>query len=144
MNDNAVKEIDLLFVARRTRFLGIAILVGMFLVFVFGLFVSYQNVNEELAYINLYSFIFCAVLCGAAVLLKRIMFAKINRQNFANQYFNAHVIPFALCDLGGLVCIMSNLFVNNNIIYAAAGFLLTAAVMIYNFPKDSDYSRLGF
>lgn len=144
MSDSTIREIDLLFVVKRTRILGIAILVGMFLVYIIGIFVSAQFVNEELAFINLYSFIFCLIMCGGSVLLKRILFAKVTKKNFAGQYFNAHVLPFALCDLGGLICIMANLFVNNSLIYATAGFLAASAAMILNFPKSDDYSRLGF
>ncbi len=143
MSADEIKKIDMLFVVKRTRILGIAILTGMTLVYLIGIFVSSQNVNEELAFVNLYSFIFCVALCAVSLLLKRMLFAKVNQKNFAAQYFNAHVLPFALCDLGGLICIMSNLFVNSNLVYATAGFVITAAVMILNFPKNDDYSRIG-
>jgi hypothetical protein len=143
MNNDTVKEINVLFMARRTRFLGIAILVGILLVFIFGVFVSKDNINKDMEYINYFSFVFCAALCVISVFLKKKMFQKVTIQNAATQYLNAHVLPFALCDLGGLICIMSNLFINRNLVLATAGFLITAAAIVFNFPKDDDYRKLG-
>ncbi|MDD5362659.1 MAG: hypothetical protein PHN88_11040 [Ignavibacteria bacterium] len=142
MNNDTVKEIDVLYMARKTRFLGIAILLGVFLVFVFGILVSKDNINKDLEYINYFSFIFCVALCASSVFLKKKLFQKVTLQNAATQYLNSHVLPFGLCDLGGLICIMSNLFINQNLVLAAAGFLITAAAIVFNFPKDDDYLKL--
>ena len=58
-------------------------------------------------------------------------------------YFNAHLVPFAMCDLGGLFCITTNLFVNQNIMYATTGLVVSLAFLIINFPKFNDYEKLN-
>lgn len=159
-NSFLIAELDMLFVARKTRFLGIAILVGIFLVYTLGLFVSDSNINTELEYMNLITFIFCLTLCAVSVFLKKKLTDKVfsdynsripqyddsgktDREKFAARYFNAHILPFGLCDLGGLICITTSLFVNQNIYFASAGFLVTILSMIYNFPKDNDYQKIS-
>ncbi|MBI5402964.1 MAG: hypothetical protein HY959_06160 [Ignavibacteriae bacterium] len=137
-----VKEVDIVFMARKIRILGIAILLGIVLIYGFGLTVLGNYVNQELAAFNLISFIICAVLCIPSVFIKKMLMKDLNGKNFMNKYFNAHIIPFAMCDLGGLFCIATNLFVNSNIIYASAGFLLAAAMIILNFPRSDDYNRV--
>jgi hypothetical protein len=144
MNNDTVKGINVLFLARRTRFLGIAILLGLLLVFVFGVIVSKDNIDKDLVFINYIGFVICVALCGMSVFLKKKMFQKVTAQNIATQYFSSYVLPFALCDAGGLICIMANLFINQNLVLATAGFLITAAAIVFNFPKEDDYKKLGF
>ena len=67
MNNDTVREIDRMFVIRRTRILGIAILVGVFLVYIFGVFLPTDNTNPEYSYLNHISFIFCAALCTGSL-----------------------------------------------------------------------------
>lgn len=137
-----VKEVDLVFMARKIRILGIAILLGIVLIFGFGLTVLGSYVNPDLAAFNLISFIICALLCVPSFFVKKILLKDLNGKNFMNKYFNAHIIPFAMCDLGGLFCIATNLFVNSNIIYASAGFFLATAMIILNFPRSDDYTKV--
>jgi hypothetical protein len=137
-----VKGVDMVFMAKRIRILGIAIMLGIILIFGFGLTVAGNYVNEELAAFNLISFIICAALCIPSFFLKKSMLNKLDDKNFLNKYFNAHIIPFAMCDLGGMFCIATNLFVNSNIIYASAGLFLSVAFMILNFPRNDDYLKL--
>lgn len=139
---NLVKEVDLVFIARKIRMLGIAILIGIFLVYGMGLIVSGSYINEELAMFNILSFIACCVFCVPSVFLKKILLKNFGGENFRNKYFNAHMIPFAMCDMGGLFCIVTNLFVNQNLVYATAGFLVAVSFMIINFPKSDDYIKL--
>jgi len=139
---NLVREIDIVLIARRTRFLGIAILIGVFLVFFMGLFVASTNVNKDYEILNHITFVFCVLTCAFSVFLKKKMFSKVNAKNYMSQYFNAHVLPFGLCDLGGLICITTSLFINVNFIYAIAGFTVTAIAMILNFPGAEDYKKL--
>ena len=137
-----VKEVDIVFMARRIRILGIAILLGILLVYGAGLLVSANYINTELSGFNIISFIFCCAFCFSSYFLKKSLLKNLNDKNFMSKYFNAHLIPFAMCDLGGLFCIATNLFVNQNLIYASAGFVLAVAFMILNFPKKDDYLKL--
>jgi uncharacterized membrane protein YiaA len=127
---------------RRIRILGIAILMGIIIVFSMGLIVSANYINEELSAFNLASLIICAAFCIPSVQVKKFFLGKINDKNFLGTYFNAHLIPFAMCDMGGLFCVVTNLFVNQNIVYAAAGFLIAVFFMVINFPKSDDYTKL--
>jgi len=139
---NLVKEVDLVFIARKIRMLGIAILLGIALVYGMGLLVSGNYINEELAMFNVLSFIVCCVFCVPTIFLKQMLLKNFGGENFRNKYFNAHIIPFAMCDLGGLFCIATNLFVNQNLIYATGGFLVSVFFLIINFPKSDDYIKL--
>jgi hypothetical protein len=139
---NLVKEVDLVFIARKVRMLGIAILLGMALVYGMGLIVSGNYINEDLAMFNIISFAVCCVFCVPSIFLKNIILKNLSGENFRNKYFNAHIIPFAMCDLGGLFCIATNLFINQNLVYATAGFILAVLFLILNFPKSDDYLRL--
>jgi len=135
------REVELLIVARKIRYLGLVILLGVSLIFVMGLVVSGSNINPSLYYLNVASLVFCIVLCGFSIPLKNILMKKVTLENFEAKYFNAYVLPYALCDFGGLLCITTSLFVNQNIIFAAAGYFAMAAVVIYNFPKFDDHKK---
>ncbi|MFA5011637.1 MAG: hypothetical protein WC644_06745 [Ignavibacteria bacterium] len=139
---NLVKEVEILIVARKIRFLGLIILFGVFLIFASGIFVSSTNINPHLEYLNISTFVFCLACCGFSVLLKKLLLKKVTNEKFEASYFNAHVLPFALCDLGGLLCITTSLFVNQNLIYASAGFLVMIGAVIYNFPRFDDHKRI--
>lgn len=139
---NLVKEVDIVFIARKIRLLGIAILIGIAMVYGMGLIVSGSYINEELAMFNILSFIVCCVFCVPSIFIKKIMLKNFGGENFRNKYFNAHMIPFALCDMGGLFCVATNLFVNQNLVYATAGFLVTVSFLILNFPRSDDYIKL--
>ena len=142
-NGILVKKIDILLIARRIRFLGIAIGTGIILIYSLGLFVSGNYINNELFHYNILSLVLTAVLCFPSFFIKKFLFKKINSKNFATAYFNAHIVPFALCDLGGLFCITTNLFVNQNIIYATAGLAVALFFLIINFPEFNDYDNLN-
>lgn len=135
------KEVEVLIVARKIRYLGLVILLGVSLIFVMGLFVSGSNINPSLLYLNIASFVFCLVLCALSIPLKNILMKKVTPDNFEAKYFNAYVLPYALCDFGGLICITTSLFINQNIVFASAGFLVMAAAVIYNFPKFDDHKK---
>jgi hypothetical protein len=137
-----VKEVDLVFMARRIRILGIAILLGVVLVYGMGLLVSSNYINEELSAFNILSFIICCLFCFPSFFLKRMLLKNLNDKNFLNKYFNAHMLAFALCDMGGMFCVATNLFVNQNLIYATAGFLVALVSIILNFPRSDDYIKL--
>ena len=136
------KGVDLIFIAKKIRILGIAIIIGMAVVFGFGLTVAGKYVNEELAPFGLVSFIICTAFCLGSFYFRKTMLKNLGGSNFVNKYFNGHVIPFAMCDFGGLLCVATNLFVNSNIIYASAGFFLSVIFMILNFPRNDDYEKL--
>ncbi|MCX6163812.1 MAG: hypothetical protein NTU73_02940 [Ignavibacteriae bacterium] len=139
---NLVKEVDIVFMARRIRILGIAILLGIIIVYGFGLSVAGNYINEDLSDFNLVSFIICAAFCVPSFFVKKALLKNLNDKNFISKYYNAHLIPFVMCDMGGLFCIVTNLFVNQNLIYATAGFLVAVFFMVINFPKSDDYTKV--
>jgi len=138
---NLAKEVEILIIARKIRYLGLVILLGVSLIFVMGLVVSGSNINPALYYLNFATLVFCLALCGFSIFLKNLLMKKVTNEKFETQYFNAHVLPYALCDLGGLLCITTSLFVNQNIIFAAAGYFAMTAAVIYNFPKFDDHKK---
>lgn len=138
---NLAKEVEMLIVARKIRYLGLVILLGVSLIFVMGLVVSGSNINPSLYYLNVASLVFCLVLCGLSIPFKNILMKKVTLDNFEAKYFNAYVLPYALCDFGGLLCITTSLFINQNIIFASFGYFAMAAAVIYNFPKFDDHKK---
>jgi hypothetical protein len=138
---NLAKEVEMLIVARKIRYLGLVILLGVSLIFVMGLVVSGSNINPSLYYLNVASLVFCLVLCGLSIPFKNILMKKVTLDNFETKYFNAYVLPYALCDFGGLLCITTSLFINQNIIFASFGYFAMAAAVIYNFPKFDDHKK---
>jgi hypothetical protein len=138
-----VREVDLLFISKKVRIIGIAIIVGLTLVFFMGLLVSVNYVNKDFEVFNLISFILCVLICLPTFFIRKAILKQINEKNFTSKYFNAHIIAFALCDAGGLFCITTNLFVNQNIVYASAGFAVAILYMLINFPRVDDYKKFN-
>jgi len=132
-------EIQFLVIVRQIRLVGIAIIITLSLIFFAGLAVSGSYVNPALSAYNLVTLIICPLLCVGSYSLKRSMLKKVSITNFAKYYFNAIVLPFALCDLGGIICISTSLFINQNIPYALAGYAISMFYMFMNFPKEEDY-----
>lgn len=137
-----VKQIEFIVVVRRTKTLCIAILVGIIAIYVSGLFVVNYNVKENFEIVNLISLIFLILLVPITFLIRNIMLKKVTVSNFMNNYFNAHVIPFAILDFGALFCITTNLFVNGNFLYASIGFGISLLGMLIILPKEEDFEKI--
>jgi hypothetical protein len=71
------------------------------------------------------------------------MLKKVTLANLSKTYFNAIVLPFALCDLGGILCITTSLFINQNIPFAITGYIVTLLYLLMNFPKIEEYSKFS-
>ncbi|MEP7145844.1 MAG: hypothetical protein ABI792_02410 [bacterium] len=137
-----VRQISFIIVVRRIKIMGIAITVGMIAIYLFGLLVAKNNIKENFEVVNLLALVFLVMTIPAALYLRRSMFKKVNLQNFQSNYFNAHVIPFAIIDFASLFCITTNLFVNANILYASIGLVLSVAGMIICFPNEEDFEKI--
>lgn len=137
-----VEEVKFTVVSRRIKVLGVAIMIGVFVIYLAGLFVTSSYVNKDLAVLNLISLIACTFLCIISVYIKKAMLKKINSQNFVNNYFTAHIIPFAIADAGGLFSITTNLFINSNIPYATVSIIVTLVYIFINFPRHDDLSKM--
>jgi hypothetical protein len=137
-----VRQIGFIIVVRRIKTLGIAITVGLIVVYTSGLLVANNNVKENFETVNLGTLIFLILTIPVTLLIRKMMMKKVNLSNFRNTYFNAHVIPFAILDFSSLFCITTNLFVNGNIFYATLGILISVATMLLNFPKEEDFEKL--
>lgn len=136
------KEIEFIVVSRRIKLLGTAIGVGIIIVYILGLYVSGNNINEKLEILNPISLIIALFICSIGLVIKNLILKKVNTQNFADTYFNAHIIPFALYDFGGLFCVTTNLFVNENLIYATIGVILSSSFIFLSFPKKDHFQKL--
>jgi hypothetical protein len=132
-------EIQFFVILRQIRLLAIAIILSLSLVFFTGLAVSGSYVNPSLALYNLVTFILCPFFCAGSYFLKKNMLKKVTLSNFTKSYFSAIVLPYALCELGGIICITTSLFMNQNILYAAIGYALTMLYLFFNFPREEDY-----
>ena len=131
-------QIDFVFIAKRIKILAVGIIVSIVFVFAMGLFVSYTNIRPEMYNLNILSIIICFVVGAAGLPIKKIMIKKVTPENFLNLYFNIHVVPLLLCDLGGLLCVSTNLFVNQNIFLAIGGVVISTIYIMLVFPYKKD------
>ena len=131
-------QIDFVFIAKRIKILTVGIIVSIVFVFAMGLFVSYTNIRPEMYNLNILSIIICFVVGAAGLPIKKIMIKKVTPENFLNLYFNIHVVPLLLCDLGGLLCVSTNLFVNQNIFLAIGGVVISTIYIMLVFPYKKD------
>ncbi len=138
-----IKEVEFIVIQRKVRIIGIAILLGIIMVYIFALFVPEDNINPEINILNLLSLIFCFALCFSSFYVKRFFLKAISSNNFTNKYFTAYIITFAMCDVGGLVCIIINLVLNQNIVYATTGLIISVFCLLINFPRKDDMRSLN-
>lgn len=137
-----VKQVDFVIAVRRIKILGIAITVGLVVIYLFGLTVAGDNRKENFETINFLSVILLIVFIVLAFSSNKMLLKKVNLSNFLTAYFNAYIIPYALIDFGALFCISTNLFVNGMIFYASIGMILSVFSMIYLFPKEQYFEKL--
>lgn len=138
-----VKQIEFVVTVRRIKLLGIAITVGLIVIFLSGLLVAGSNYRENFEIVNLFSLLLLIVIFFITFFLRKFMLKKVNTGNISVAYFNAHVIPFAVMDFGALFCITTNLFVNGNILYATFGILISVTGMVINFPNEDYFDKIG-
>ncbi len=135
-------QIDFVFVSKRIKILAIGIIISIIFVFAMGLTVSYANIRPDRYNLNILSIVVCLVVGAVSLPIKKLMVRKATPVNFLSAYFNAHIIPLLLCDLGGLLCVSTNLFVNQNIILAAGGVVITVLYIILIFPYKKDLNNI--
>mgnify|MGYP003447843420 FL=1 len=136
------KQIEFIVVSRRIRLLGITISVGIFVIYLAGLFVANTNVKENFEIVNISTLFLLVLIFFITFALKKAMLKKVNLSNFSNTYFNAHVIPYAVLDFGALFCLTTNLFVNGNILYATIALIISLLGMFMNFPNEDYFENL--
>ena len=137
-----VKQIDFIIISRRIRLLGYVIIAGLTLVYVVGMMVSSSNVNPEKSFLNTPITIAGIVLCTGSLYIRKNILKKVTKDNFVTTYFNAHVSAFILCDMGALLSVTTNLFVNANLIMASVGVGVGLLYLWINFPRDEDRKLL--
>ena len=142
-SSSIIKEVEFIVVQRKVRIIGIAILLGIIMAYIFALFVSGENINPEMAILNLFSLIFCFAISLSSFYVRGFFLKSVNSNNFSNRYFTAYIITFALCDAGGLVCIIFNLVLNQNIVYATTGLIISILCLLINFPRKDDKKVLN-
>ena len=131
-------QVGLLYMIKKTRLIGLVIIGGVFVIFAIGAVMNQAVFEKEYEYLNIGAFVFCVLACSASVIVRSRMMAKVNAKNYQRTYFAANILPFALCDAGGIICVTASLFINWNIIYAAAGLLIMIMALVYNFPKETE------
>lgn len=137
-------QIEFAFVSKRIRILAIAIVVGIVLVFAAGIITSYMNIFPVKETYNLIAVIISAVLCISSYPVKRILLKRVTEKKFMPSYFNASIVPLALCDVGGLFGIATNLFISVNVVYAVACFFISLLYLFLVFPRMKDLEYIDF
>lgn len=143
-SDNKMSvQVGLLYMVKRTRLIGLVIIGGILIIYAIGAVMRQAVAEKEYEYLNTVTFVFCILLCAASVFVRSRMMAKVNSKNYKGAYFTANILPFALCDGGGIICITMSLFVNWNLIYATAGLLVMVMAIVYNLPKESEIAEIS-
>ncbi len=137
-----VKQIDFIIVSRRIKLLGYVIITGLALVYVIGTIVSGSNVHPDKSFLNTPVTIIGIIMCTASLYIRKNMLKKVNKDNFVGAYFNAHIAAFVLCDMGALLSVTTNLFINANLVMASIGVGVGLLYMLINFPREEDKKLL--
>ena len=137
-----VKEVELIVNNRKIKIIGIAIILGLIIIYTFALFVPVENIYPDMAMFNYISLIACFVLGFTSVNVRKILLKRINSENFSEKYSSAYILSFAQCDLGGLLCIITNLIINQNLIFATTGLFLSVFFILINFPRSDGVKKL--
>lgn len=138
-----VKQINFIIVVRRIKILAIAITVGIAAIYFFGLLVADKNFKENFEMVNLLTLVFLAISVPVTLIIRKLLLKNVTVNNFADKYFSAHVLIFAILDFAALFCLTTNLFVNGNLLYATLGFVISVTGMFLNFPKEEDFEKLS-
>lgn len=141
-NSLLVKQVEFVIVVRRTKILGIAITLGIVIIYLAGIFVADSYFIKDFETVNLLSLIQIIFLIPISFYIRKNLLKSTNISNFTTKYFNAHIIPFMIVDFSALFCITTNLFVNGNILYASIGAVFSAISMIMLFPKEEDFEEI--
>ncbi|HCA41808.1 MAG TPA: hypothetical protein DEP28_00990 [Bacteroidetes bacterium] len=139
---NLVRQMQFVVISRKAKVLGFAIMLGLVIIYLMGLTVASDNVNKDLAILNLVSLIACSTFCILSVYVKKMFLRKVTKENFKSSYFTAFIIAYAMCDAGGLFCIVTNLFINYNFLYATVGLLISMLYLFINLPKPDEFENL--
>lgn len=132
-------QIEHNFVMRRIRLLGIAITVGLSVIFLLGIFIPESTHDSGFFLLNIVSLVICITFCIGSIFLRKLLLRnKVRQKEFMNSYFNAHIFSFMLVDFGGLFAITTNLFINRDLIFSTISFVISFAFMIINFPSVKD------
>lgn len=137
-----VKNVTFIFVVRRIKTLGVAITIGIIVVYLLGLLVASNNTVENFEIVNIISLILLAAAVPFSIFIKNNFLKKVDINNFTEKYFNAYIIPFCVIDFAALLCITTNLFVNGNIFYASIGAAIGVAGMLMNFPREDFFDSI--
>ena len=140
MNNPAslVDEMRYLILARKIRVIGFAIMFGLFVIYGTGLIVAANNINKDMAFLNVISVVAVPIICISSVYLRKARLKKVTHENFKQTYPGIHIVSFFLCDLAGLFCIITNMFINYNFLYATFGLMVSVLYVWLNFPKPTD------
>jgi uncharacterized BrkB/YihY/UPF0761 family membrane protein len=130
-------------ISRRIKVLGFAISMGLIIIYGAGMFVGSSNINKDMAILNLVSIVVCPLMCISSVYIRKARLKTVNNENFNNTYFGIYIIAFAMCDMGALFGIVTNLFINYNFIYATFALLISLLFIWINFPKPTDLNIIN-
>lgn len=143
--------IEFNFVSRRLRFLIIAIILGIIIIFLVGTFSPALQTSgeskiyiENFYYLKIISLVVCIIVCISSYPLKNFLLKKVTEKKFMASYFNAIIFPMALCDFGGLFCIVTNSFFMQDFIYSVAGLIISLLYIFLNFPSTNDLRKINF
>jgi len=117
-------------------------MLGLVIIYLMGLTVASDNVNKDLAILNLVSLIVCSGFCILSVYVKKKFLRSVNKENFKSKYFSSYIIAYAMCDGSGLFCIVTNLFINYNFLYATVGLIISVLYLFINLPKPDEFENL--
>ncbi|MGB9696033.1 MAG: hypothetical protein ACP5P3_00900 [Ignavibacteria bacterium] len=138
-NNPLVKQIELSVQIKRVRYLNFTIIISTLLIYIAGVYTGEKNTLIEPEPLSTISMITCLVLCITSIWLKKARLKNLSGKSFLKSYFATHVVAYIMCDIAGIIGIISNTFFSFNLFYATLSMAITVVTLVITLPRESDF-----
>ena len=138
-NNPLVKQIELSVQIKRVRYLNFTIIISTLLIYIAGVYTGEKNPLIEPEPLSTISMITCLVLCITSIWLKKARLKNLSGKSFLKSYFATHVVAYIMCDIAGIIGIISNTFFSFNLFYATLSMAITVVTLVITLPRESDF-----
>lgn len=138
-NNPLVKQIELFLQIKRVRYLNFIIIISTLLIYIAGVYTGEGTNHVRSESLSTFSVIVCLILCLISIWIKKTWLRNLSEDNFLKLYFTIYVVAYVICDVAGIIGIISNTFLFFNLFQATLSMVITVVTLIINLPRDSDF-----
>lgn len=141
INNHLTRQIEFSLQIKRIRYLNLVIIVSTVLVYIAGVYTGgkINPANLESDLLPTFSVVACLILCITSIWTKKTVLKKLSEKSFLKSYFTIHLVAYTLCDIGGIIGIVSNTFFSFNLFYSTLAMVITVITMVINLPHETDF-----